>query len=104
VDLCPGRRTILTLFRVGVCAVMHTRVAPLLCDWGQFGDAGAHYADGVMPIDRADTDERLARIERMIDEYRADQRHQLLRQMTKFRRLAEARRTHAAVKVPPRAH
>jgi RecA/RadA recombinase len=50
-----------------------------------------------MPIDRADTEERLARIERMIDEYRADQRRQLLQQLTKFRRLAAAHKPRVAL-------
>jgi hypothetical protein len=70
---------------------------PPLCDRGQCGDPGSRYPHGVVPIDRANPDEWLAWIERMIDDYRADQRRQLLQQITKFRRLAEAHKPRVAL-------
>ncbi len=57
-----------------------------------------------MPIDPADAEKRLARIEEMVEEYQADQRRQLLQQLTKLRRLAEALRARVAWEDPPRVH
>jgi hypothetical protein len=57
-----------------------------------------------MLINAADAKKRLARIEEMVEEYQADQRRQLLQQVTKLRRLAEALRARVALEDPPRVH
>jgi RecA/RadA recombinase len=57
-----------------------------------------------MPIDPVATAKRLARIEQMIEKYRADQRRQLLQQANKFRRLSEAHKTLMAFDVQRRLH
>ena len=49
------------------------------------------YAHDMMPTDRTDAEERLARIEQMIDEYRGMKQRQLLQQAMSLWRKAEAR-------------
>lgn len=55
-----------------------------------------------MPSEHFNTEERLARIERMIEEYRVDQRRRLLQEMSKGQRLAEAHKTDVTLDVPSR--
>jgi len=57
-----------------------------------------------MPTDGADRDGWLARLERMTDEYRADQQRQLLQQLTKCRRLAKAEKMRVAEEELSRAN
>jgi hypothetical protein len=55
----------------------------------------------VIPIDRTDTPERLARIEQMIEKYRATKERQLLRRAIKLCRKTEAHQRLAEFEAPP---
>jgi hypothetical protein len=58
----------------------------------------------VLPTDRADKEKWLERLERMSEEYRADQHRQLLQHLSKCRRLAEADKVRVAEEELSRAN
>ena len=57
-----------------------------------------------MPLERTDAEERLARIERMMEEYRTTKQRQLLRRAVKQWREAEAQKELTGFVSPARVH
>jgi hypothetical protein len=57
-----------------------------------------------MPRDPTDAKQRLARIERLIDEFRAARQRELLRQTLRLRRQAEALARRRSPRPSPRVH